>query len=180
MHKILIAAALSVFSVSANAIPVEWTLENIRFDDGTGATGSFVFDADTSEWSDINIRTSIANSFDGATYLELSASATKPSFDDEVWVVNESSGFIDPRAFLLLLEGPMTNAGGIINLQLFGEIACDDVTCDDGYLLRRSELEENTNDGPGYISGSVVPVPAAVWLFGSALAGLGWFRRKTA
>jgi hypothetical protein len=29
-------------------------------------------------------------------------------------------------------------------------------------------------------SASVVPVPAAVWLFGSALAGLGWFRRKTA
>jgi hypothetical protein len=23
-------------------------------------------------------------------------------------------------------------------------------------------------------------VPTAVWLFGSALAGLGWFRRKTA
>jgi hypothetical protein len=27
-------------------------------------------------------------------------------------------------------------------------------------------------------SASVVPVPAAVWLFGSALAGLGWLKRK--
>jgi len=27
-------------------------------------------------------------------------------------------------------------------------------------------------------SASVVPVPAAVWLFGSALAGLGWVKRK--
>jgi len=26
--------------------------------------------------------------------------------------------------------------------------------------------------------GAVVPVPAAIWLFGSALAGLGWMRRK--
>ncbi len=25
---------------------------------------------------------------------------------------------------------------------------------------------------------SVVPIPAAVWLFGSALAGLGWLRRR--
>ena len=25
---------------------------------------------------------------------------------------------------------------------------------------------------------SVIPIPAAVWLFGSALAGLGWMRRK--
>jgi hypothetical protein len=26
---------------------------------------------------------------------------------------------------------------------------------------------------------TAVPVPAAVWLFGSALVGLGWIRRKT-
>ena len=26
---------------------------------------------------------------------------------------------------------------------------------------------------------TAVPVPAAIWLFGSALAGLGWLRRKT-
>jgi hypothetical protein len=25
---------------------------------------------------------------------------------------------------------------------------------------------------------NVIPIPAAVWLFGSALAGLGWLRRK--
>jgi len=28
------------------------------------------------------------------------------------------------------------------------------------------------------LQAQVVPVPAAVWLFGSALAGLGWFRRR--
>jgi hypothetical protein len=28
------------------------------------------------------------------------------------------------------------------------------------------------------VSGSVIPVPAAVWLFGSALASLGWMKRK--
>jgi len=27
-------------------------------------------------------------------------------------------------------------------------------------------------------SASAIPLPAAVWLFGSALAGLGWLRRK--
>jgi hypothetical protein len=36
--------------------------------------------------------------------------------------------------------------------------------------------------GDGYIDLSLtfatVPIPAAVWLFGSALAGLGWLRRK--
>lgn len=32
----------------------------------------------------------------------------------------------------------------------------------------------------GDIGASVVPIPAAVWLFASALAGLGWVRRKQA
>ena len=38
-------------------------------------------------------------------------------------------------------------------------------------------------DPDGSTSGqfaSVVPIPAAVWLFGSALGGLGWMRRKRA
>jgi hypothetical protein len=44
---------------------------------------------------------------------------------------------------------------------------------------------EGNGFGPGggaiqldNIAVSAVPVPAAVWLFGSALAGLGWLRRK--
>jgi hypothetical protein len=32
----------------------------------------------------------------------------------------------------------------------------------------------------GDIGASIVPIPAAVWLFGSALAGLGWLRRRQA
>ena len=51
-------------------------------------------------------------------------------------------------------------------------------------VLRDYTLEDFENNG-GNIADlsnvrafSVVPVPAAVWLFGSALAGLGWMRRK--
>ena len=34
------------------------------------------------------------------------------------------------------------------------------------------------DSGAVLVAVSQVPVPAAVWLFGSALAGLGWMRRK--
>jgi hypothetical protein len=37
--------------------------------------------------------------------------------------------------------------------------------------------EELFLDGT-YSGADVIPIPAAVWLFGSALAGLGWMRRK--
>jgi len=49
--------------------------------------------------------------------------------------------------------------------------------------LLRVEIVDDQNAQP-YLTGieqlqaSAVPIPAAVWLFGSALAGLGWMRRK--
>jgi hypothetical protein len=41
------------------------------------------------------------------------------------------------------------------------------------------DREASIGSLPGtWTKSSVVPIPAAVWLFGSALAGLGWIRRK--
>ena len=48
--------------------------------------------------------------------------------------------------------------------------------CDDGYNDCISTYENGSIQSSLQIS--VIPVPAAVWLFGSALAGLGWVRRK--
>lgn len=49
-------------------------------------------------------------------------------------------------------------------------------------LTIRSEQLSTFDPDPGWrldnIVVTAVPVPAAVWLFGSALAGLGWMRRK--
>jgi hypothetical protein len=38
---------------------------------------------------------------------------------------------------------------------------------------------KNNNIAYVYVSPATVPIPAAFWLFGSALAGLGWMRRRT-
>jgi hypothetical protein len=50
----------------------------------------------------------------------------------------------------------------------------------DGYACYAPyERSATIGSSPGtWVKSSVVPIPAAVWLFGSALAGLGWMRRK--
>ena len=50
---------------------------------------------------------------------------------------------------------------------------------DFGRLSTHSWAEITTYDTAFTVQTSSVPVPAAVWLFGSAIAGLGWFRRAS-
>jgi len=47
-----------------------------------------------------------------------------------------------------------------------------------GILWDSPTLRHNDLDGVVAYVGAPVPVPAAVWLFGSALFGLGWTRRR--
>jgi len=48
---------------------------------------------------------------------------------------------------------------------------------DDGPYVYFTADQPRANAGVALVRLTGVPVPAAVWLFGSALAGLGWFRR---
>jgi len=71
----------------------------------------------------------------------------------------------------------LTNAGGTISLLPTGNNAGNY----DGfgwYLSGSQPLLGGTGYVGGSVVASVVPVPAAFWLFGSALVGLGWLRRK--
>jgi hypothetical protein len=58
---------------------------------------------------------------------------------------------------------------------------------DDWNSVSKINIEDSVHSGWGgtyfgipldNFSATVVPIPAAAWLFGSALAGLGWIRRK--
>ena len=56
---------------------------------------------------------------------------------------------------------------------------CSDVFSDCGItgVYAIDQFEGVVYNG-GTLEGTVVPIPAAAWLFGSALAGLGWMRPK--
>lgn len=89
----------------------------------------------------------------------------------------------------LVLSAPGGNAW--LEFKLYDYPACENISgtysqpvvrnCPAG---RFTDAATHWVDGYGNVSSvsiaSVVPVPAAVWLFGSALGALGWMRRKAA
>jgi hypothetical protein len=168
-----VIALLCIFSAaSAQAIPLEWTLDNVVFSDGGTASGSFFYDADTSSYSNINLATTTGSVLTGTTYQYGSA---YNAFSVRLTEVN-SPDLSGEQAWLMAFgEGELgftelSNAGGTVPIHiLYGsEGVCTYSACGEVTQFRST------------VSGSVsaVPIPAAVWLFGSALAGLGWMRRK--
>jgi hypothetical protein len=171
------------------AVPVQWTLEDVTFAEelydgfvGTGefiyggaATGSFVYDADTNTYSDIAITTEAGTNlwFNSRTYDGEGTSWIYPPIDgasSDGLLLTEESGLLaaGDRTLILAFSSSLTNAGGTIALATYPESS---ERFDAGAFLSYRQIVS------GSVSSSVVPLPAAVWLFGSALVGLGYLRR---
>lgn len=186
---------------SAWAIPVTWTLNGVAIswqdDGGFGSpgsgivTGSFTYDADTNVYSNVYIRTPDANFWWGADYTDtVLIYGNPPAVFNPVLSASSGGLTINSGGFgsvgcgfnfcegnlYLVFASPLTNAGGTVSLvpsSLGGS--------------REVELQSGSNDGVlnsrtiesgSLVGAAAVPVPAAIWLFGSALAGLGWMGRK--
>ena len=71
LNRIRIASAIGalLFSGALHAVPVKWELENVSFEDGATASGSFVVDIDTMTFSSVNITTTFGSAtLPGQTY----------------------------------------------------------------------------------------------------------------
>jgi hypothetical protein len=94
------------------------------------------------------------------------------TFDDVLaWVWLDA--FFNANMINTLLGLDPLITAGVTDINLFafgvGEIQAIGIDASNG-----------TSDGFGYelVGASVIPIPAAVWLFGSALGLLGWIRRR--
>jgi hypothetical protein len=172
--KNLMAMMALLVSAITNAAPVTWTLNNYVFDDGGTASGSFVMDSVSKEITAANIVTTSGSAFVGESYSAIDAEygviiTAPPSFMQ--FYTDNLPGRVNETVFVLELGAGFDASGGTYSTKA-GEYRCNhDLYCPSDNVLLRSIQP---------LSGSItsVPIPAAVWLFGSALGGLGWMRRR--
>ena len=125
-----LAAALAL---SAQAAPVLWTLNGVSFDDGSTASGSFVYDAATNLYSNVNIVTTATPSpvvpphiaptapLTGATYAHVftCTSCTFAPSATSLRVLTQPQPNDQTGLDALRLQFPaLTDAGGPVTLPL--------------------------------------------------------------
>ncbi|WP_282605550.1 hypothetical protein [Pelagibius sp. Alg239-R121] len=120
---------LSLAPAPASAVPLLWTLDNVTFNGGGTATGSFLFDADTASYSNISVTTAGGGSLDAGFDILGGGSAAGANF------LNSADGpdFSDSPTLRLVFLDLLTNAGGVVGLQLndfsSGAAGCFNADC---------------------------------------------------
>jgi hypothetical protein len=128
--------------IDAHAAPVTWTLDNVVFDDGATATGSFVYDRDTNTYSTISITTNPPHDGCNADYTveRVPNNASQLILYDRAL----SGDMSDACSLALWFEVPYpTNDGGEVGLRwddgplsYSREHACSDAACGGVSYLR--------------------------------------------
>jgi hypothetical protein len=115
--RFLAGAVLLGGSLAATAVPVRWTLANVRFDDGGTATGYFVFDADTNAFTDRAISVAGGNTTDFPPIVYGTANADY-YYGATVEFPTSMLIAIGDRHLRMTPATALTNAGGTIAINV--------------------------------------------------------------
>jgi len=188
MRFIALTAFLFTLSTRVLAAPVEWTLTNIEFLSPGGylpVTGSFTFDADTLAVTDVSLSYYLADHF--LYGVDVSGNGSMIVFTTAAVATVTDLDNYTGAAMVLGFTSALTNAGGERFLVQAPEAPPTSLNLLDNpsQVLGCSAGIDNCGyplgvyfTPTGSVVASVVPIPAAAWLFGSALVGLGWLKRK--
>jgi hypothetical protein len=167
----LALAFVAGFAVPAKAVPIQWTFDNVTFNDGGTVTGSFVYDYTTLAISSINVQSTTGSAFGGATYTTginaFPGGGGVVLATDQVSPSNDLAG---ENLLGLILVFPVATTAGLSSLS---ESVCPlSGPCIQGTF---TTLRTVTS---GNLVGTVIPVPAALPLLVSGFAVLAAVRRR--
>lgn len=179
MKQFLAVCVVSILAATnSSAATIRWTLDGvIGFADGTGDLGSFYegvggsFDVDVFERDDgpnvvLSVNASNLDVVCGGTMCQGEFSVVTAFGNPLLLQVTGTDDNGDALRFDMHFLEPVNSIGSGI------------VEVDYAVFVNLDAEFFRIVDEPFTVSASAVPVPAAAWLFGSALAGLGWLRRK--
>ena len=157
----------------AHALLIRWTLSGASFNDGGTASGSFLYDADTSTMTGFDVTTTAGAALSGAHYVDLNGDF--PPYPSHSFAVTiPAAPPLPPNSPFLALQfqSALSNAGGTINLLSGGEGFCLDSVCSLGSYRR-------VFNG-GSVVGVKVPEPGVLSLLVLGVGALLLARRKDA
>jgi hypothetical protein len=168
---------------------VYWGLTDDMWQPGPGVGSSMNGTLSAMSWDSLTATqsiwtgtTTVNHQSNGLTNVETRMVATIISGGDG-WHTSASIGLADPVATPVVAKFADPASSLVVNLAFEARTAGSVGAWSSFYgyfdpITGESEDGKAQTSFQGAISYSAVPVPAAVWLFGSALAGLGWMRRK--
>lgn len=167
--KNLISVILLLGWDSAFAVPVAWSVD-VLFDNDETAIGTFDYDADTNVYSNISI---IWDHWVSGPVPTTEFNFIHPYFPlpptSEGVMFSEGASCCYGYGLNLRFGTSLTNSGGVISLE---------PSAGNGVFVMNTNGTGSLNWQIASGTVSAVPIPAAVWLFGSGLGLLGWIRRR--
>lgn len=167
MKKIIVALILAVFAGSAQATPILWTLDDVEFDDGGTATGTFLYDADTDIYSAISVTTTVGTTLPGEFYQFHNPDVFSDA-DGLLGLTTIANPVGGTPAFNINLESALTNAGGTVVLLTLPPPAAFEGFCfNDPCTGFQGTFRAVTS---GTVFAQAVPEPSSALLFPVGLA----------
>lgn len=178
----ILALIIALCSVSAYAAPVVLTFEDAVVGGSSSNPETIIYRGYTLT-TELGFETAL-NPIGPALFFCSWCSVTVHEENDNPFSLSSFDFFPGGGVGSVILTGFYADGGSITEEflirtpNIWGSTVLDNRWTGLEYVVFQSDLNDAFFSGLDNITLTAVPVPAAVWLFGSALAVLGWTRRK--